>query len=187
MEKLQPLALEVAKKYVKEYELKLVEESVYFRDIYSILDYFNISIAYSDMGLFENKRDGYRKVYEGEEVFVIREGITKELELFVLSYLLGTKYIIDREQYVITEDLEYIARNIKELEGKNELSTFTYLAIELLLQDYLVLAYIDVEESFKLKEEEGIYQKLLNKEAERLGVPKFILEYKLGKTHELMT
>lgn len=184
MERLQPLALERANHFVKEYELKLVEESMYSRGIYDILDYFNISIAYSDMGLFETKRDGYRKVYEGVEVFVLREGMSKELELFVLSYLLGSKYIIDREQYVITEDLDYISKNLKEVEVKDGLSTFTYLAIELLLQEYLIFDFVDVEESFKLKEEdEGLYQKLLDRESDRLEVPKFVLDYKIEKAY----
>lgn len=185
MERLQPLALERANHFVEEYELKLVEESMYSRGIYDILDYFNISIAYSDMGLFETKRDGYRKVYEGVEVFVLREGISKELEIFVLSYLLGSKYIINREQYVITEDLEYISKNLKEVEVKDGLSTFTYLAIELLLQEYLLFGFVDVEEFFKLKEEdEELYQKLLDRESKRLEVPKFVLDYKIEKAYK---
>lgn len=185
MERLQPLALERANHFVREYELKLIEESMYSRGIYDILDYLNISIAYSDMGLFETKRDGYRKVYEGVEVFVLREGISKELELFVLSYLLGSKYIIDREQYVITEDLEYISKNLKEVEVKDGLSTFTYLAIELLLQEYLLFGFVDVEEFFKLKEEdEELYQKLLDRESKRLEVPKFVLDYKIEKAYK---
>lgn len=185
MERLQPLALERANHFVREYELKLIEESMYSRGIYDILDYFNISIAYSDMGLFETKREGYRKVYEGVEVFVLREGISKELELFVLSYLLGSKYIIDREQYVITEDLEYISKNLKEVEVKDGLSTFTYLAIELLLQNYLLFDYVDVEECFKLKEDdEELYQKLLDRESKKLEVPKFVLDYKIEKAYK---